>query len=146
MERQSKAVPTGLKQLRIPVFVSRPLKLTPSQGTSLRIIERCLARLRFEPRTYASEEFPNDNPISEVRALARICSGGVILGFRKHADQQNRRRNDQTPPTPWNHIEAGILYSLGVPLWILREPGEVSTGSGITHTPIITIFRFPYFF
>jgi hypothetical protein len=37
-------------------------------------------------------------------------------------------------PTPWNHLEAGILFGLGLPLLIFREP-QISGGvfdNGVT--------------
>src|SRR5262249_27062792 len=66
---------------------------------------------------------------------AKHCSGGVILGFEQFFAQSGlwkRNTPDASPlaspapfPTPWNHLEAGILYSLGLPLLVFAEEGVV---------------------
>ena len=65
--------------------------------------------------------------------LARHCSGGLILGFSQFRTSTGvwkggtaNERNEKSSvafPTPWNHIEAGILFSLGLPLLVFRERG-----------------------
>ena len=48
---------------------------------------------------------------------------------------------DKSYPTPWNNLEAGILYSLNLPLMILREPA-ISGGvfdRGVTDVFVHTI-------
>jgi len=65
--------------------------------------------------------------------LARHCSGGVILGFEQLVVEAGVTKRE-TPkseiikssipiPTPWNHLEAGILFSLGIPILVFREDG-----------------------
>ena len=110
---------------RISVFISRPLKLTASQTRSLRLIEHYIAELGFDPKTVDAKMLM-EFPFREVHALARVCSGGVVLGFIKQADLPERgkkSRASQTDPTPWNQIEAGMLFSMGLPLLVFREPG-----------------------
>lgn len=65
--------------------------------------------------------------------LARHCSGGLILGFRQaisHAGvvkpgtrAEMSYKNPKYLPTPWNHLEAGILFGLGLPLLVFHEEG-----------------------
>lgn len=52
--------------VRIPVFVSRPLDLSPAQIRSLRLVERRLRSLQFEPLTVESRDYPIDDPMTEV--------------------------------------------------------------------------------
>jgi hypothetical protein len=63
--------------------------------------------------------------------LARHCSGGVILGFSQFKtstgvwkagtpNQRSQKRGIEFP-TPWNHIEAGILFALQLPLIVFRD-------------------------
>jgi hypothetical protein len=64
--------------------------------------------------------------------LAKHCSGGLILGFsqfetsvgiwKKGTPYELRQRAVVTFPTAWNHLEAGVLFSLGLPLLVFRDP------------------------
>ncbi len=89
-------------------------------------IEQMLEELSLEPRTLGSSDYPLDFPLKEVRAIAKHCAGGLILGFsqeRASDVQRFGRANlpNRSYPTPWNHLEAGILFALGLPLLIWRE-------------------------
>ena len=65
--------------------------------------------------------------------LGRRCSGGVILGFPQLRVSSGRwkvgtpletpLKGSATFPTPWNQLEAGILFALGLPLIVFREHG-----------------------
>jgi len=114
------------------VFVSRPLDLSPEQVRSLRIVERQLRRLLFEPLTVESRDYPLDDPMREVYALARRCSGGIIMGFKQYEILSGTRKagtrsefriqgNSVLISSPWNHIEAGVLFGLELPLIVFRE-------------------------
>jgi hypothetical protein len=94
---------------------------------------RELARLQLEPRALGRSDYPSDSPLREVLVIANHCSGGIILGFRQFAatagtfkpgtKEQKRlmRPAVQYFPSPWNHLEAGILFGLQLPLLIFRE-------------------------
>lgn len=94
---------------------------------------RELARLQLEPRALGRSDYPSDFPLREVLVIAKHCSGGIILGFRqftatagvwKGGTKEQRRLRRGKPehfPTPWNHLEAGILFGLQLPLLIFRE-------------------------
>jgi hypothetical protein len=92
----------------------------------------------------------------EPRALGRRSARGMILfeQFQATAVTFKRGTGDeggerlltagQTAafPTPWNHLEAGILFGLGLPLLIFREP-QISGGvfdNGVTD---VFIHRMP---
>ena len=119
--------------MRIPVFVSGPTKLNKIQERSRVRIMRELARLQLEPRALGRSDYPSDCPLREVFVIAKHCSGGIILGFRqftatsgiwKKGTKEQRRLRPGKPehfPTPWNHLEAGILFGLQLPLVIFRE-------------------------
>jgi hypothetical protein len=71
-------------------------------------------------------------PLKDIYAIARHCSGGLILGFeqlrvtngiRKRGTVAEQAVTEMSVPTPWNDIEAGILFGLGLPLVIFCEPG-----------------------
>lgn len=117
---------------RIPVFVSAPTHLTDQQKATYKSLIDMLDDERFEPRALGRTDYPVESPLREVCALARHCSGGMILGFRQmladklqiKPDTVAARVESEVPlPTPWNNLEAGILYSLKMPLIVFREPG-----------------------
>jgi hypothetical protein len=119
--------------MRIPVFVSCPTKLNAKQNRSRDRIVAELRRLQLESRALGRSDYPSDCPLREVFVIARHCSGGVILGFRQFSatsgvwkpgtKEQKRlvRGKSESFPSPWNHLEAGILFGLQLPLLIFRE-------------------------
>ena len=90
-----------------------------------------LDRYGLEERRLGSSDYPTDLPLHEVLVLAKHCAGGLILGFEQTRVEvgvskagTDKERRVATPvgfPTPWNHLEAGILFGLGLPLLVFRE-------------------------
>jgi hypothetical protein len=129
--------------MRIPVFVSAPSTLNPDQEAIRDRIVRLLRSLGLEPRALGRQEYPTDYPLREVAVIARHCSGGLILGFEqffsktgiaKRGAPAEKTLEDVKFPTPWNNLEAGILFGLGLPLLIFKDDG-VSGGvfdNGVT--------------
>ena len=118
--------------MKIPVFVSSPTWLNETQDKARKAILRLIDNLNMEPRALGRSDYPIDLPLREVLVIARHCSGGMILGFNQFtaltgvAKPGTKKEENQSGvgfPTPWNHLEAGILYSLGLPLVVLREDG-----------------------
>jgi len=79
-----------------------------------------------------------------VLVIAKHCAGAVILGFEhchvtagcwKRGTTEEREVVDPIAfPTPWNQLEAGILFGLQLPLLVFRQP-PVSGGifdNGVT--------------
>lgn len=120
---------------KIPVFVSCPTSLSPEQDKKRAIIINILEDLQLEPRALGRGDYPKDFPLKEVYIIAKHCAGGIILGFEQlYIEAGKRKRNcsgekditQQNPvllPTPWNHLEAGILFGLKLPLLIFKEDG-----------------------
>jgi hypothetical protein len=124
--------------MRIPVFVSCPSDLSPAQEESRELILRELNRHRLEPRALGRSDYPTDFPLREIYVIAKHCSGGVILGFEQvwapsavfkpgAGEKESRRDKPQKFPTPWNHLEAGILFGLQLPLLVFKDP-EIEGG------------------
>lgn len=119
--------------MRIPVFVSSPTQLSSAQEKSRKVVLEILADLQLEPRALGRSDYPKDVPLKEVFAIARHCHGGVILGFEqfratagvwKPGTKEEAKLSRSTVvsfPTPWNQLEAGILFGLKLPLLIFRE-------------------------
>jgi hypothetical protein len=118
--------------MKIPVFVSMPTMLNTDQMEAKQIVLDELDSLRLEPRSLGTSDYPSDLPLREVYVLGTHCSGGVILGFEQFfaPEGTKKRRTSKEElitggipfPTPWNHLEAGILFGLGLPLLVFREP------------------------
>jgi hypothetical protein len=66
-----------------------------------------------------------------VLLIARHCSVGIILAFEQfRADSgvlkpgtsaEKRVTAPQPFPSPWNHLESGILFGLRLPILVFRE-------------------------
>lgn len=140
-----------IPRMRIPVFVSAPSpeNLSPDQEKSTTIILDLVRRYKLEWRALGRSDYPNDVPLKEVLRMVRHCSGGIILGFEqlraaggelKRGSRRERKVDSAISlPTPWNQLEAGILFGAGLPLLIFREPDlaggifDVGTSDGFIH-------------
>ena len=119
--------------MKIPVFVSSPTSLSQAQRNTRQRIFRFLDDLNLEPRALGQSDYPTLLPLREVLTIARHCSGAVILGFEQiRATSGVVKPGTAKPeqivkplsfPTPWNHLEAGILFSMELPMLVFREPG-----------------------
>lgn len=143
--------------MKIPVFVSCPTALNREQQAARAVLMTFLDELNLEPRALGRSDYPSELPLREVLVIARHCAGGMILGFeqfqaiagtwkrglgRKNGERRLGAKEKISFPTPWNHLEAGILFGLGLPLLIFREP-PISGGvfdSGVTD---VFIHRMP---
>lgn len=145
-------------RMRIPVFISAPSpdNLSPAQERSTAIIHKLVKRYKLEWRALGRSDYPNDLPLKEVLRMAKHCSGGIILGFEQFRatggefkpGSPNAKPVTSTVsfPTPWNQLEAGILFSTGLPIMIFREPGisggvfDVGTSEVFIHQmPVVTM-------
>jgi hypothetical protein len=118
--------------MRIPVFVSRASILTSDQQFACDQILELVRSLELEPLSLGQSDYPIDAPLGEVVALARHCAGGLILGFSQMLIETATVRPETQDvhtvvgvkqATPWNQLEAGVLYALGLPLLVFREAG-----------------------
>jgi hypothetical protein len=128
-----------IPRMRIPVFVSAPSpdNLSPAQEQSAIIIHEILARYKLEWRALGRSDYTNNLPLTEVLRMVKHCSGGIILGFEQFrategevkpgSDRAKTIKEPVSFATPWNQLEAGILFSAGLPMMIFREP-DISGG------------------
>jgi hypothetical protein len=136
--------------MKIPVFVSCPTILNANQEASRKIMLEELDFLRLEHRAIGTSDYPTDLPLREVYVLATHCSGGIILGFeqfyaesgifKRGTSAENVSKNGVAYPSPWNQLEAGILFGLGVPLLVFRESG---INGGIFDIGVSDVFIHP---
>jgi hypothetical protein len=136
--KRSAAMATKSTPMKIPVFVSAPSDLNEEQQLSFDCIGRLLNKENLEARALGRSDYPTDYPLKEVVMIARRCAGGVILGYSqsiapvlkikpgvppKEGEKPRKNAKDVKFPTPWNQLEAGILFSLRLPLIVFREEG-----------------------
>ena len=136
--------------MEIPVFVSSPTSLSPDQESARSVVLRQLAKYKLTPRSLGRSDYPTELPLREVLVIAKHCAGGVILGFEQFRSldgvskpgttEEKRVRSTTSFPTPWNNLEAGILFGLGLPLLIFRD-SEIS--GGIFDTGVTDVFIHP---
>ncbi|MFC1560876.1 hypothetical protein ACFL4V_00195 [Candidatus Latescibacterota bacterium] len=117
--------------MRIPVFVSCPTLLNQDQQTAREILMQELDFLCLEPRSLGRSDYPTDLPLREVYVLGTHCSGGIILGFeqffaqdgvfKRGTSEESHVDNGVSYPTPWNQLEAGVLFGMGLPLLVFRD-------------------------
>lgn len=118
---------------KIPVFISCPTSLSKEQEQKRKVIIDILEEYQMEPRALGRGDYPKDYPLKEVYIIAKHCSGGIILGFEQiFVERATRKRQTASEkilsepisiPTPWNHLEAGILFGLKMPMLIFKEDG-----------------------
>ena len=119
--------------MRIPVFVSCPRMLNNEQEKSARFIKSLIDKNKLVWRALGKSDYAHQFPLTEVLGMVRHCSGGIILGFRqfeapsgiykKGTKEEKVQRKPVYMPTPWNQLEAGILFNQKVPMLIFRENG-----------------------
>ena len=119
--------------MQIPVFISAPStgNLNPEQKAVYDAIIAAISDVGLEERRLGQSDYPDESPLREVIQIARRCSGGIVLGFTQMMVQtgilkpgvQDKPLSDTPYPTPWNHLEAGILFSLRLPVLVFRERG-----------------------
>ena len=136
--------------MKIPVFVSCPTSLNKDQEAKRTIVCEYLDSLNLEPRALGRSDYPADLPLREVLVIARHCAGGVILGFNQFTATsgtwkpgtkgQSVLTSTCSFPSPWNHLEAGILFSLGLPLLVFREEG---VAGGVFDLGVTDVFVHP---
>lgn len=81
----------------------------------------------LSPRTLGVSDHPNDSPLDEVISILDECVGAIILGYPQIEIEKGKLKNESIVtipfllPTEWNHIEAGLAYARGLPLFVLHH-------------------------
>jgi len=127
-----------------------PTSLSLSQEEARTSIIQQLDDNDLEPRALGRSDYPTELPLREVLLIARHCSGGVILGFEQcRADSgvlkpgTSAEKRVSTPlafPSPWNHLESGILFGLRLPILVFRED---SITGGVFDNGVSDVFVHP---
>lgn len=132
--------------MQIPIFVSAPTVLSAAQQKTRSELSQLFDNENLEQRALGKSDYPSDLPLREVYTIAKHCAGGVILGFSQYIAERGvlkgkSEKAERKFPTPWNQLEAGILFSLRLPLMVFREEG-ISGGvfdNGVTDVFVHTL-------
>jgi hypothetical protein len=72
-------------------------------------------------------------PLTRVRAMLGSCAGAVVLGFAQSVvtegaslpatARQRPIESGTALASPWNQLEAGVAFGLGLPVLVMAEPG-----------------------
>ena len=119
------------------VFVSVGGTATEQQEAFVRCVEDRLRSEGLVPHTVGRNTFSADAPLKAVTQLLDRCSGTVVIalersyfasGTEKRGGPKEAALSDVKLPTPWNHIEAAMAYTRGLPLMVIVEAGLKSEG------------------
>jgi uncharacterized protein YjbI with pentapeptide repeats len=117
---------------RPQLFVSRPTVLTASQQAMWRLVEDTLTAAGADPVTVTRHEYPPVGVLADVRRVMAGCCGLVVLGFRqleisagcwRPGTPEEQATEGLALATQWNQVEAGMAAALGLPVFVVREPG-----------------------
>jgi hypothetical protein len=117
-------------QLTLVVFVSKPTKLNAYQSTFEDRLKSALKLNGLRSRGLGSTDYSNKAPLLTVLETISGCDGAIILGFttrlvkdigEKEATETQYDQEQISLPTPWNNLEAGIAFTLNLPLLIISE-------------------------
>ena len=114
------------------IFVSRPTWISSEFEEGLDAFLLTLKNMGLIPRTLGASDYPSKAPLDEVIEIMDECKGAIVLGYPQISVISGTVKDEplNSPlilPTEWNHIEAALAYSKGLPLMILHHL-EVSRG------------------
>lgn len=114
------------------IFVSRPTWVSPEFEAGLEVFLTSLRNMGLTPRTLGSSDYPSKAPLDEVIEIMDECEGAIVLGYPQISISQGEVKGSEIEtglllPTEWNHIEASLAYSKGIPIIMFHHKG-VSRG------------------
>lgn len=115
------------------VFFSLPSRRSEHEQEVVRRVISILDDAGIAPTFLTPPEYPVSGQLCEVRRRMAACRGIVIFGFEGQSHDAAVAFDDRRSPTPWNHLEAGMAYALGLPVLVVASPAP---GHGIFDTDI----------
>lgn len=114
----------------LSIFLSRPTAVTVQQEAFCVELQRLLEERGVRGRTLGITDYPVRAPLGEVLDLMLRCDGVLVLGLvqanvetgvAKPGAVGEKRIDGAQFATPWNQIEAGMAFALGLPVFLVRE-------------------------
>ena len=103
------------------VFVSRPLNLPDEFQKALDGLLEFMVSQGLTPRTLGVSEYTIENPLDAVIDMVDECDGAVILGYPQFEISKVEEDEPVHVSSPWNHIEAALVYDRGKPMMIVTH-------------------------
>jgi hypothetical protein len=122
---------------RSQVFLSVGVPHLLSQELFLRRFEASLRARGLAPWTLGRGEYDYRNPMRAIREAMLSCRGAAIIGLGRRfspvsidrfGSPRAERKKGTWTATPWNQLEAGMAYQLGLPLLILKDRAIIAEG------------------
>jgi len=110
----------------LDVFVSRPTWVASEFESGLSTMLVLLENLGLNARTLGVSDHPSKAPLDEIIDMMATCKGAVVLGYPQLEIQSGILKGEKLSTslhlgTEWNHLEAGIAYSAGLPLLVIHH-------------------------
>lgn len=123
--------------MAIDVFISVGRTSTTEQEAFVSSIKKYLIDHGLTPQAVGRSNFSPLQPLNNIKQLMDQCGGTLVIAFKRiRIRDGHESRGDNTKisirnediPTVWNHLEAGMAYSLGHPLLVVAEQGLRNEG------------------
>jgi hypothetical protein len=114
---------------------------TPYTDAQLKFRDALEAFLRDQcdsnPVIIGKTTYPPGNPLPTINEAMRNCHGVIVvacerkyieIGIEKRGGTEPKKLKAQTYTTPWSQIEASMAYTLGLPIYVIRQLGTVEEG------------------
>lgn len=108
------------------IFLSRPTWIPPEFESGITTFMTQLNNLGLIPHTLGVSDYPSKAPLDEVIEILETCQGAIILGVPQLEVTGGLVKGEKisspiTLGTEWNHLEAGLAYSAGLPLLVIHH-------------------------
>lgn len=119
------------------IFVSVGSTCNTKQEDFVKAVEDRLRTEGLVPQTVGRNTFSSDAPLKAVTELMDRCSGIMVIalersyfpsGIEKRGGNGEKRLENISIATPWNHIEAAMAYSRHLPIFVITEEGLRAEG------------------
>ncbi|MEP3276972.1 MAG: hypothetical protein ABJN26_22695 [Stappiaceae bacterium] len=121
----------------LDIFLSVGGTANAKQETFVSSVEDRLRSEGLISHTVGRNTFSADAPIRTVEKLMDKCVGTIVIalersyfseGLEKRGGDKEQALANIRLPTPWNHIEAAMSYTRGLPILVLVEEGLKNEG------------------
>jgi len=131
-----------MKSIFLSVLTNIPEKYIEEYDNFLNLLK--LQNLTV--RTLGTTDFAHKTPLEEVAELMYQCEGAIVLGFSQLlvTEVELNNKKIKTPfhlTTEWNHIEAAIAYSIGLPILVIHDS---NISRGIFDKGVLNSFLYMY--
>jgi hypothetical protein len=119
------------------VYISIGSATTAAQRRAADVIFRSLETAGMSPRQMERNEWTAEQPLRGIKRVIEQCHGVVVVAFSRYQfpsgterqkDGGEKHLSNIQVTTVWNHIEAAMGYTRGLPLFVIAEQGLLSDG------------------